>query len=629
MSDDKPEQKRENVITGALRRAGFLPTGTSKAIDDPTMARLAASYKPPAEQQMAQIERGEAWWRDFAWEEYATKELPGLGLGFTVYPYVAVWEKIWGAVPTEDYQKYKQYYTQEPFIRATIDFHTQMTISQGYELEYPLKTVVDDVKAFLDRHDFLDLMKIMIKDMLVFGNSYTEVVRTWVCHQMGHNLEELRISYEVAPKEGKIGFWWTDRMDVADKHNKLYPTHKLENPYGEITRLKPLDPMYMRVRRDAYGTILGFVQYYVFPLVTFLADEIIHLRYMPTSWTYESVYGVSMLRPILFHQELMKNYEQTMGQIMNVFLRPMFIVRVGGAAGTPGFEVSDAQYRAVKRLWQNRVTGQDIVVKSSAPIEIDPINPPIDRMQSTAFWLQWLHNMRTYALSVPKFFTDPAGLNRATAQTVERGYFTFINSNRQSLNAQVEQQLMVMVMRSLYGKVADELISEYSVPKFIWKPVKEDSLEDKAKTYLPLYASRILTKNEVRKALGFEMLDEQELEKEIGETLPPIEGAPTGMGATPRPAEGIAERLPSPAEYPAEGYKPYGTQTGETGEGLIERQEQTQRFSDLEEELEDLKRELASVKAGAEGLMTGMPTVEEIDKDFKEMKKRTRKKKGQ
>jgi len=73
MSDDKPEQKRENVITGALRRAGFLPTGTSKAIDDPTMARLAASYKPPAEQQMAQIERGEAWWRDFAWEEYATK----------------------------------------------------------------------------------------------------------------------------------------------------------------------------------------------------------------------------------------------------------------------------------------------------------------------------------------------------------------------------------------------------------------------------------------------------------------------------------------------------------------------------------------------------------------------------
>jgi hypothetical protein len=592
--DDKP---RDNVITGALKRLGFISPppdtlATGRGLSDPT---LQASYKPPLESQVGQIDRGEAWWRDFAWEEYATKDLPGLGLGFTVYPYVAVWEKIWGAVPTEDYQKYKQYYVQEPFIRATIDFHTQMTISQGYELDYPLDTVVKDVKAFLDRHDFLNLLKVMVKDMLVFGNSYTEVVRTWFCHQTGHDLQELRISYETEGKNGGDGYWWTDRVDVADKHNKLYPTHKLENPYGEITRFKPLDPMYMRVRRDAYGTILGYVQYYVFPLVTFLADEIVHLRYMPTSWTYESVYGVSMLRPILFHQELMKNYEQTMGAIMNVFLKPMFLVHVGTAEnGLPTAEVTNVQYNAVRRYFQQAQPGQSLVIRASAPVKVEPINPPIDRMQTTAFWLQWLHNMRTYALSVPKFFTDPAGLNRATAQTVERGYFTFISSNRQSLNSQLERSIMVMVMKSLYGKIADELIKEFDVPKFIWKPVKEDSLEDKAKTYLPLYASRILTRDEVRKALGFEPLGEEELEKEIGEAaMPPM--AQTGMGGgapgvtregTPTfgsPDEKMASRPPSAGTIPEGG--------PEEGLDMAEKVEQETRIMDMEDEISDLRQE--------------------------------------
>jgi hypothetical protein len=596
MAEKEEDKPRDNVITGALKRLGFIsdpPNNllTGKGLSDPT---AQASYKPPLESQLGQIDRGEAWWRDFAWEEYATKDLPGLGLGFTVYPYVAVWEKIWGAVPTEDYEKYKQYYVQEPFIRATIDFHTQMTISQGYELDYPLDTVVKDVKAFLDRHDFINLLKIMVKDMLVFGNSYTEVVRTWFCHETGHDLTELRISYETEGKDGGPGYWWTDRVDIADKHNKLYPTHKLENPYGEITRFKPLDPMYMRVRRDAYGTILGYVQYYVFPLVTFLADEIVHLRYMPTSWTYESVYGVSMLRPILFHQELMKNYEQTMGAIMNVFLKPMFLVHVGTSDnGLPTAEVTNQQYQSVRRYFQSSQPGQSIVIRASSPVKVEPINPPIDRMQTTAFWLQWLHNMRTYALSVPKFFTDPAGLNRATAQTVERGYFTFISSNRQSLNSQLERSIMIMVMRSIYGKIADELIHEYDVPKFIWKPVKEDSLEDKAKTYLPLYASRILTRDEVRKALGFEPLNEEELEKEIGETMPPM--AQTGAGApgmtregTPTfgsPDEKMATRPPDEKMIPDEGAAP------EWGADMAEKTEQGERLDEMEDAISDLRQE--------------------------------------
>jgi hypothetical protein len=463
------------------------------------------------------------------------------------------------------------------------------------------------------------------------------VVRTWYCLDPGeHDLEALRISYKTTTKDGKR-YWWTDRMEVADRHNKMYPDHKLVNKYGEITRFKPLDPMYMRVRRDAYGTILGYVQYYVFPLVTFLADEMIHIRYMPTSWTYESIYGVSMLRPILFHQELIKNYEQTMGAIMNVFLKPMFLVRVGGAntAGLPAPEVSAQQYNTVKRFFQQAQPGQSLVIRATTPVQVDPIDPPIDRMQSTAFWLQWLHNMRTYALTVPKFFTDPAGLSRATAQTVEKAYFTFTNSNRQSLNAQLERSVMTMVMQSLYGELADEIIKEFGVPKFIWKPQKEDTLEDKAKTYLPLYASRILTKNEVRKALGFEPLDEEELQKQLGPQEPPLGQTGQGGGMPGQGAPGMTKEgtptFGSPDEKMAPSYgRPSDKEVGgqfapeesvpsEMGaektedwraaavNGLYDTTEAKSMLEELEEEVETLKKEVAASKEQVEAEALGEP----------------------
>jgi intein/homing endonuclease len=164
----------------------------------------------------------------------------------TVYPYTAVWEKIWGAVPAEDYAKYKQLYVQEPFIRATIDLHVFMAVTQGYELDYPVDTVINDVKAFLDRHDFLNLLKILVREALIFGNSYAEIVRTWFCPQLGHDLEALRISYEEKFADGK-GYWWCfpkgtiilgDNKSIEDYHtnDKVVGINGLQTVVRTFTR---------------------------------------------------------------------------------------------------------------------------------------------------------------------------------------------------------------------------------------------------------------------------------------------------------------------------------------------------------------------------------------------------------
>lgn len=236
-------------------------------IGDRIRRTFSASYKVPTQEQIRQVERGETWFRDWDWESFmasyfaGTRYIPGIGLGVITWPYVSMWERVWGAIPIEDYSKYREYATKDPFIRATLDLHTMMAVSQGFELDYPIDMVVDDMMNFLRKHDFFNLLKILVKDMLLFGNSYCEIVRTWICPTHGHDLEALKPSYEVETPSGEK-VWYTDRMDVAEKHKQMYPDHELINPYGEITRLKPLDPFFMRVRRDAweiFSVMLNFI----------------------------------------------------------------------------------------------------------------------------------------------------------------------------------------------------------------------------------------------------------------------------------------------------------------------------------------------------------------------------------
>ncbi|MGB9614837.1 MAG: phage portal protein [Fervidobacterium sp.] len=486
---------------------------------------FSASYKPPPEDQIKQIERGEAWFREFDWESFmgsyfaGTRFLPGAGLGLVTYPYVSIWEKIWGAVTVEDYSKYREYATKDPFIRATLDLHTMMAVSQGFELDYPIDMVVEDVMNFLRKHDFFNLLKILVKDCLLFGNSYCEIVRVWMCPHEGHDMQQLQNSYETELDTGQK-IWWTDRMEVAEKHKEMYPDHEMINPYGEIVRLKPLDPYFMRVRRDPFGQILGYAQLYAVPIVTFFADEILHLRYMPSTEMYSSVYGESILRPIIYHEELLKEYEETVSQIMKVYIKPMFLVKVGSPTGGP--EVTAEQFRQIMQTFSSRKPGSDIFVRTTGLItDVQPISPPISGLQTTQFWLEWLHNQRAYALTVPKHFTDPAGLNKATATIVQEAYFTFIQSIRNSISTQLEQQLFPKILYSLYGKAAETLMNEYGVPRIIWKPVKEESFATKVPLVINLRRAGLISVNEGRAMLGLKPKEEYEEEyEETGDILP-------------------------------------------------------------------------------------------------------------
>ncbi len=99
----------------------------------------------------------------------------------------------------------------------------------------------------------------------------------------------------------------------------------------------------MRVRRDAYGNVFGYIQLLTFPPVVFEAQDIAHFRWGAKSWWYEFSYGTSLLRPLLKIQALIDQFEDDMAIICTSYAKPMLVVK----AGTPESPFSDAQLAAL------------------------------------------------------------------------------------------------------------------------------------------------------------------------------------------------------------------------------------------------------------------------------------------
>ena len=210
---------------------------------------------------------------------------PASGAGFVSQPYTAIWDLVWGVTPIEDLAKYKDLATRIPYIAASIRVKANMAISNGFELEGGEEDVRTWLMDWCEKHNFLQTLRVVAWDMMVYGNAYQELC-----------------SDENVPPE----LWW----------------------------LKGLDPVHMRVRRDEYGNVFGYIQLLTFPPVPFTAQEIMHFKNEPKSNWYEAIYGTSEIRPLILNQAYIDSYERDMATIIGVYLKPMLVVK-GRHSGAP------------------------------------------------------------------------------------------------------------------------------------------------------------------------------------------------------------------------------------------------------------------------------------------------------
>ena len=405
--------------------------------------RFVAQRAVPPDVSRRQIEEEIplSWQKDdMLWGYVSRYMLKGSGAGFVTPPYTAYWDRIWGATPIEDLPKYKDLYTFTPYIKAAIDVTVNLAISNGFELDGGDDAIREWLTDWLDEQNILHSLRVVATDMLVFGNAFLEICRD-------------------------------------------------ENT-SEITWLKPLDPVYMRPRRDAYGNVFGYIQLLTVPPVVFAAQDMIHLRWGAKSWWYEFSSGTSLLRPLLKIQALIDQFEDDMGIIMHVYTKPMLVVK----AGTPEKPLGDDMVTQLMLAFQNRKAATDVFVRGD--VAVDQLQS-MTKDVNVQFWLDYLYKQREAVLGVPKIFLgESEGTNRATAEVVMQEYVTRLRMLQELIGDVLETVLFKQLVDQEFGEGVE-------IPKVKWKPIWEATVEDKAKFLCDLVQNSIITVAEARMQLGY------------------------------------------------------------------------------------------------------------------------------
>lgn len=399
------------------------------------------AYPPGLSERQIREEIPVGWRQDAGLWGYVNKYMiGGSGAGFVVPPYAAIWERIWGATPIEDLPKYKELYTFTPYIKAAVDVTVNLAMSNGFELEGSTDQVRAWLTDWLDEHNILETLRIESVDMQVFGNAYLELCR--------------------------------------------------DESTGQIVWLKPLDPVHMRVRRDAYGSVFGYVQLLTMPPVVFPAADIVHFRWSPKSWWYEFSYGTSQLRPLLKVQALIDQFEDDMAVISHLYTKPMLVVQ----GGMPDKPYTTDQLNQLIDSFSNRGVASDVFVRGDCKVEAIP---SMTRQINIKWWLDYLHEMREAVMGVPKIFMGRSeGTNRATADTVMQEYVTRLRMQQECLGDQLETVLFKQLLRDEFGE-------DVEVPRCKWKPIWEPNLTEIAPIIDQIYKDGIIERDEARLRVGF------------------------------------------------------------------------------------------------------------------------------
>jgi hypothetical protein len=365
--------------------------------------------------------------------------LKGSGAGFVTPPYTAVWERVWGVTPIEDLATYKDRYTFIPYIKASVDVTVNMAIAQGFELEGSKDEVREWLTDWLEEHNILQTLRIVGTDMLVFGNAYLEVCRD----------EDTEVSW-----------------------------------------LKPLDPVFMRVRRNEYGDVFGFIQLLTMPPVVFTPQDIVHFRYGAKSWWFEWSYGTSLLRPLLLVQSYIDSLEQDMATIMHIYTKPMLVVK----CGTPQVPWSDTQLAGLMEVFRDRQPATDVFVRSDVDVTVVQ---SMTKEVNIEWWLNYLLIQRSSVLGVPKIFLgESEKTNRATAEIVMQEYVTRLRMLQELIGDTLETVLLKQLIREKFGEGIE-------VPHVKWRPVWEPTLDVKANFIANLVDKNIILRSEARPQLGY------------------------------------------------------------------------------------------------------------------------------
>ena len=433
---------------------------------------------------------------------------PKSGFGYTQSPYISQWTKMWGVSQLTDLAKYRMMYRTVPIIKKAIDKTVATAISKGFNLELPhdadnREEILFYLKSWLDtQQDFKLHLQMLASDALVYGNAYAEIVydetEGTVSEEYSSDPEFQRVEIPDPAESYKMGDTGIPSIpSVTYNGNGKYIKVAAK---GNPVWIKPLDPLWMRVRRDSFSNIFGYLQYLSTPPVAFTNDKILHIKFNAKSWWTENAYGTSNLMALVRTQEAIWTIENDLILISHACAKPPLIFSCGKVQDEPWTE---SQFTNFVSATSSRGPGGDIYHRGD--VESKPLPFPASSLAPLLAHLDYHVEQRMIILGVPPDLLGiHASSNRSTAMVTMDDWINTIQLLQQQIGDAIQEQLFKPIIEKVFGEGSP-------IPKMVWNQVYEKDDQAEIEKIMILRNANIITTNEAREWLN-----------EVGKKLEPV-----------------------------------------------------------------------------------------------------------
>jgi len=328
------------------------------------------------------------------------KGLPeGSGAGFVQSPYADIYTTVYGVTPIADLPKYRIMYRTQPDFQQAVQLQVTMSIGKGFVVEHKNQKVQKYCNKIVDDINLLQDLIALSTDMLVYGFAAGEIQWSDKVLQeeqiYSFNGAELT-SNEVFSNDlnGKVEQAYVSGSTEPLVANVLKREHK-KDKVPLLLGVKPLDPLYIRVRRDSFGNVYGYVQILSVPYTYIDPENMLFLKFRPTSTGFENAYGHSIFMSLIKNNDLLMQFENDAYIWVHGRAVPPLIAQ-GGA--DPQHPYTTGQMDDLMSKLGGRTAASIIGVKSDVNIiELQGAA----RNLNLNWWLNYLLTRRYQALGVP------------------------------------------------------------------------------------------------------------------------------------------------------------------------------------------------------------------------------------
>ena len=334
-------------------------------------------------------------------------------------------------------------YLQVPIVKGAIDKTVDFVIGPGFYINTKSQSAKTIIEDFMREQDFDTYLRRVIRDMLIFGSSFSEVIRA----------------------NGTI-------------------------------KLKPLNPKFIFVRRDAKGKILGYTQYKMKDKpISFAPDEIIHLAFDQLG---DSPYGTSMIRPLMGSANVNPLFIYLQSQkISNTILTRRGNPPIHVKVGTDQFPATTGDVAAVANELGDLRSINEFVTDHRVVMDVLQYRGRIPELQP---FFDNYENIIIYGIQVPAVLLGranvPEGLANVQMDAFER--------HAKSIQAFAEKG----IEKNIFSLIVGELVEfEWGQPTFEMEDIELKRLMNLLKTPDLSPKTKAEIENRIRTILGLEKLD--------------------------------------------------------------------------------------------------------------------------